>query len=375
MSQASPQQSPASANPFLQTFELAALGIAHIAPDGRLLRVNPRLCEMHGYSQEQLLRLSAYDLMVGGSQTSSADLQRLLAGEVPRYVAHRRFIRHDGTIYPAKVTVSLGRDENGERFVLSFIEDVSDLEQLNQALEARVAQRTRDLEESNRDLRLFAFALAHDLRGPITTIEGFGAELQRTLGELPDKPAHYLRRMRAGVQSMSQLIDGLLALTRLTDAPLDRKRVDLAALADAWLAQAREAEPGRQVAVDIERPLPAYGDHRLLADVLHNLLGNAWKFTAGTPGARIELRSATAPAGRRGFLVRDNGVGFDPADASRLFEPFQRLHGPAQFPGSGLGLAIVRRIVARHGGDIAVEAAPGQGATFRFTLEDGAPRS
>lgn len=166
---------------------------------------------------------------------------------------------------------------------------------------------------------------------------------------------------------MGQLIDDLLRLSRLSRTDLQREPVDLSALAAEVVDTLRLAEPGRDVTVELAPGLRAEGDARLLRVLLENLLGNAWKFTSKRSEARIEL-FAEEGDGRTHYGVRDNGVGFDMAYASKLFSPFQRLHRPEDFPGTGIGLATVQRIVHRHGGDIHAESSPGQGATFTFTL-------
>jgi light-regulated signal transduction histidine kinase (bacteriophytochrome) len=172
---------------------------------------------------------------------------------------------------------------------------------------------------------------------------------------------------------MAELIDALLALARVTRAPLRHEPVDLTALAEEVAADLRNNDPARQVDITIAPGLAAAGDPRLLRGALDNLLGNAWKFTGKTELARIEVGAAPSddPAKETVFFVRDNGAGFDMAHADRLFGAFQRLHGQAEFAGIGIGLASVQRIIARHGGRVWAEGVPGQGATFFFALPAG----
>lgn len=240
---------------------------------------------------------------------------------------------------------------------------------LNNLLEQRIRSRTAQLQESNEDLRGLAYSLAHDLRAPLSSVDVFTAQLQHRLADrLDEKSRHYLRRVRAGVQLMSELTDGLLALANLSSAPLLHHSVDLSALARSAVDRLRERDPGRQVWVVIEETPRTQGDVRLLTDLMENLLGNAWKFTSRTPGARIEFGAEPGPGGAWRYCVRDNGAGFDPAYAYKLFNPFQRLHTAAEFEGTGIGLAMVRKIVSRHHGSIWAESRPGSGAVFRFTL-------
>jgi signal transduction histidine kinase len=240
---------------------------------------------------------------------------------------------------------------------------------LNAELEERVRQRTAQLELANKELEAFSYSIAHDLRAPLGSIDGFSQMLDQAAGTgLTERCRHYLSRIRAGVRQMGELTDGLLALANLSRATLRSETVDLAALARAAVASCREQSPQRTVEVEIAPALPVPGDPRLLSQVIGNLVGNAWKFTAGKEHARIEIGSTAGEDGRPVIFVRDNGAGFDMAYASRMFEAFQRLHSSAEFEGTGIGLAIVHRVIARHGGRIWADAAPQQGASFYFTL-------
>ena len=275
----------------------------------------------------------------------------------------------------ASVTRALARDENGRpQYFVDQLQDLTERRRaekeivlLNNLLEQRIRRRTRELEESNEDLREFAYSLAHDLRGPLASIGGFSAQLERSLGErLDERERHYLRRVRAGVQNMSELTDGLLALADISRTELARQPVDLSAIAAEILARHAEQEPQREVRVSVQPTPPASGDPRLLTNVLENLLGNAWKFTAKAPQAKIAFGAERTADGVR-YFVRDNGAGFDPAHMDKLFTPFQRLHTNAEFEGNGIGLALVRKILTRHGGQIWAEARLGEGACFYFT--------
>lgn len=240
---------------------------------------------------------------------------------------------------------------------------------LNVELEGRVRQRTAELEAANKELEAFSYSIAHDLRAPLGSIDGFSQMLeQATGGALDERSQHCLRRIRAGVRHMGELTDGLLALSSLSRASLRREAADLAVLAREALAALREQAPQRQVEVQLPASLPVFGDPRLLAQVMGNLVGNAWKFTAHTPDARIEIGSMAGEGDERVYVVRDNGAGFNMAHAAKMFEAFHRMHTAAEFEGTGIGLAIVHKIVLRHGGRIWAEAAPQRGACLYFTL-------
>jgi signal transduction histidine kinase len=226
-----------------------------------------------------------------------------------------------------------------------------------------------ELEVANKDLEAFAFSVSHDLRAPLRVVGGFSRQLSSSFaGQIDDKAQHFLERIRAGVVMMEQLVEGLLRLSRLGRQALDSHPVDVAAIVHDVLAQLRSEQVLTNAEVEVSSYLPpAVGDHVLLRQVFTNLLSNACKFTAArvlpTINIGYELRD-----GENIYYVRDNGAGFDLAVASRLFEPFQRLHHDKDFVGLGIGLSIVKRIVQRHGGRIWFDAAEGKGACFYFTL-------
>ena len=236
-------------------------------------------------------------------------------------------------------------------------------------LEQRVVERTAQLNAANKDLEAFSYSVAHDLRAPLRSIDGFSQVLvEDYAGQLDEPGKDHLNRVRAATQRMGHLIDDMLALARVTRAEMRRATVDLSALAADVLAELQKSEPERKVDCRIEPDLVASGDAQLLRVVLANLLGNAWKYTARQPHPRIEFGALRNADGAPTYFVRDNGAGFDMAYAGKLFGVFQRLHTLAEFPGTGVGLATVQRIVHRHGGQVRGEGMPDQGATFSFTL-------
>ncbi|HET6148542.1 MAG TPA: ATP-binding protein [Polyangia bacterium] len=224
-----------------------------------------------------------------------------------------------------------------------------------------------------RELEAFSYSLSHDLRAPLRPLDGFSQLLLANYGDKLDPQAqHYLQRIRAGAQRMDQLISDLLRLSHLSKKPSKRDGVDLSALVAEIFDELRAADPERGAELVAEPEVVVACDPGLLRIALENLLRNAWKFTRIGGRGRIEF-------GRRSegsatvYFVRDDGVGFDPDFAHKLFRPFQRLHRAADFEGTGIGLAIVERIITRHDGQIWAESTPGQGATFSFTLGTPAP--
>jgi signal transduction histidine kinase len=266
------------------------------------------------------------------------------------------------------------RDGSVVGTVVSFV-DVSErkraeaeLAQHRERLEELVGERTAQLEAANRELEAFSYSVSHDLRAPLRAIDGFSQALVEDHGrDLGADARVYLERVRAAVQRMGVLIDDLLELSRVSRAVMHVGEIDLSALASEIVSDHRAAEPQRQVDVVIAPGLVAAGDAGLLSVAFTNLLDNAWKYTGRIAHARIEV-GAKATNGERVFFVRDNGVGFDMQYADKLFGAFQRLHSERDFPGTGVGLATVARIIQRHGGRVWAEGAPGQGATFYFTL-------
>jgi light-regulated signal transduction histidine kinase (bacteriophytochrome) len=230
-------------------------------------------------------------------------------------------------------------------------------------------QRTnRELLAANKELEAFSYSVSHDLRTPLRSIDGFSqALLEDYADKLDDTGRDHLQRVRRAAQRMAALIDDMLNLSRVTRCELHSEELNLSNMAMAIATELTEAEPGRQVEFVIENDLTAVGDAQLLRSALENLLRNSWKYTSGHPTARIEF-GRSQQSGKRTFFVRDDGAGFDPRYAERLFGAFQRLHTAKEFPGTGVGLATVQRIIHRHGGEIWAEAAVEKGATFYFTL-------
>jgi light-regulated signal transduction histidine kinase (bacteriophytochrome) len=237
-----------------------------------------------------------------------------------------------------------------------------------QTAEARAAM-AEELEFKNQELEAFSYSVAHDLRAPLRSIDGFSLALLEDYAELLDDAGkEFLTRIRDSTAHMGRLIEDLLKLSKVGRSDFIGREVDLASIARACLARLQNADPDRLVEVIMPDSLWVTGDAALLEVALDNLLGNAWKFTRKTGGARIEL-SVEMQDRRRVFAIRDNGAGFDMAQAGKLFNVFTRLHAAHDFEGTGIGLATVLRVVRRHGGRIWAEGKPGQGATFFFTLE------
>lgn len=233
-------------------------------------------------------------------------------------------------------------------------------------LEEIVAQRTRELETSNRELESFSYSVSHDLRSPLRAINGFSQILlEDNRDKLDDESLTNLQRVIDNTTKMSQLIEDLLTLSRVTSKEIKREKVDLTLLASESFELLRHAEPNRQVNIDIETNLEAMGDEQLLKVALDNLVENSWKYTGRQEQPSIQIGYSNS---KRAFFITDNGIGFDMKYADKLFQVFQRLNNESDFKGSGVGLATVHRVIEKHQGNIWAESELGKGATFYFTL-------
>ncbi len=343
----------------------------------RLLAANEAAAVYYGYTRDDMLKKGLADIWPGctavGSQPGGGVPVVASVWHPTGPVSHRL---GNGETRQVEVVASSILFE-GLPAALVMVTDVTERlaaqareREGAQRLEQRVADRTRELELSLRELEAFSYSVSHDLRNPLGAVGMFGQMLQAQLGEDADEQVKtYLARIEQGVRGMERLIDDLLTLAKVARAPLTLEPVDLTALCRDVVNELRQADPHRAVDVSLEEDLHCTGDAGLLRQMLVNLLGNAWKFTARTPQPRICVgREPGFASTAAAFFVQDNGAGFDMKFAGRLFLPFERLHGDHDFPGTGIGLATVQRIVARHGGRIWAEAALERGATFHLEL-------
>ncbi len=335
---------------------------------GRFLDVNEAYCGLIGYGREELLQMAIPDVEDRESPAdTAAHIRKVIEQGSDRFETRHR--RKDGRVVDIEVSVNYLADGEGRMFV--FLRDISERKRSEEALLAahgELKRRTTELEAVNRELEDFTYTVSHDLRAPLRSIEGFTrAILEDAVPLLDAVGKDHFERIEAASRRMAQLIEALQHLARTTRRELLEKIVDLSALAEVTVQDLRKKDPGRSVAFRCTANVKGKGDATMLQVVLENLLDNAWKFTARRDHAEIEF-GETERDGAQVFFVRDDGAGFDPEYADKLFSPFKRLHGDREFPGLGIGLAIVRQIILRHGGRIWAESAPGKGATFFFTL-------
>ena len=335
--------------------------------DGLITSWNTGAGRMYGYTADEALGQPVSILSPADRIDETKEiLAKIRRGERVLHLETTRQ-RKDGTTLPVSVTVSPVRDEEGQLIGVSSIARDNTEQHRNVA---ELLHRAEQLERVNRNLEAFSYSVAHDLRAPLRALGGFSAALLEDYGEgLGEVGRGYAERIRAASEQMSELIDDLLNLSRVSGAELNAEPVDLGAEAASISEELKRQGPGRRVCFVIQHPVWARADRPLIRTVLQNLLGNAWKFTSGRSEALIEF--GTIPVEGAGICcyVRDNGAGFDSAYADKLFKPFQRLHPKRDFPGTGVGLASVQRIVERHGGRTWAEGAVDHGSTFYFTLD------
>lgn len=358
--------------------------VAYLDLDFRFVRVNEAYAKSGGHPPRFFVGKNHFDLYP--DEENEAIFRRVAETGEPFVTFARPFCYADqperGVTY-WDWTLTRVADESGQPCGLLFtLVDVTDrqrahlalerslrrIEELNDSLELLVEERTAQLKDTVQELEAFSYSVSHDLRSPVHAIRGFAELLvDNHITQLDEHGIRLVERIRSGTATMIEMIESLLALSQATLADMHTEAVDMSALAREVAAELAELEPGRRVDVSIADGLRVEADPALLRILLANLLSNAFKFTARSPEPHIEVGSLERN-GESWYFVRDNGAGFDMKQASRLFVPFQRLHGKKQFEGTGVGLATVQRIVRRHGGSVHAEGHPGVGATFLFRL-------
>jgi PAS domain S-box-containing protein len=337
-------------------------------PDGTITSWNPSAARIYGYPAAEIIG-QPMEILCPPDRVGEIReiLETISRGErVVHFETERR--RKDGTSFPASVTVSPIYDEQGRLVGASSIaRDLTEQYQLRSVGEFR--SQAADADQARQSLQTFTHSVSHDLRAPLRAMSGFSqCLLDEYGGVLGDVGRGYAGRIQAAGDQMATLIDALGRLSKVMQAEVHLEAVDLGAVAAGIAGDLQRDEPERSVDFVIERPVQAQADHALIRTALRDLLENAWKFTAPKDEASIEFGTTPTEDGTVCCYVRDNGVGFDPAYAGQLFQPFRRLHPAGDFPGTGVGLASVGQIVQRHGGRVWARGAVGEGATFYFTL-------
>ncbi len=358
-------------------YNYAPCGYHSLDKDGVFVRINQTELEWFGYSYKEVInKMKFTDLLTQEGVKTFEENFSLFKTEGELRNIELEIVRKNGTILPILVNASAITDNDGN-FTMSrsTVHDITErkkaeeeIRQLNRELEKRVYERTSQLEETNKELEAFSYSVSHDLRAPLRGIDGFSQILLEEYKEKIDTQGqNYLHRVRNAAQRMSQLIDDMLNLSRISRDEMNIQRVDLSLIANEIANELHDSDPKRDVKFIIQNKLIADVDWRLMRIVLENLLGNAWKFTSKQQKAIIEFGIFQKDE-KNVYYVRDNGAGFDMKYAQKLFGPFQRLHNVDEYAGTGIGLATVHRIIHRHGGHVWAEGEIKKGTTLFFTI-------
>jgi len=359
---------------FRNTFEQAAVGMAHVDSEGRFIRINKRYCDIVGYSTDEIPGLSFQQITHPDDLDADIEnVRRCINGEIDNYAIEKRYIRKNGSVVWVKLTVAIVRKNPREGdYFIAVVEDISDRVKAQRQLESRTAELSR----SNEELEQFAYIASHDLKEPLRKITAFGERLNEHLeGTQAQEPADYLQRMTAAASRMTHMIDGLLAFSRF-GRTLHFARTDLDKTLDEVLGYLERtiSESGAEIKKD---KLPVIeADSNQMVQLFQNLIGNALKFRKKDqrPLLEIRLNKRQRRADKKdreksiSISIKDNGIGFDTRYKDKIFGLFQRLHGRSEYDGSGIGLSICKKIVDSHGGEIEVASAPGEGSTFTIRL-------
>ena len=349
--------------------------------DWHVIWANAAACRLFDRTERELRQVPCRALFGPDSQAAAAGLEQSLRSRRDARM-HVDIARKYGETRSVEIRLEPLPGENALRPCAALLmhDRSADQERLQQdgraieRLRSKMRERSLELEVTAKELESFTYTVSHDLRAPIRVVEGFARILQEDYDDRLDRIGHdHLQRILSAASRMTQMIDALLGLSRLSGQPIVPEQVDLSRLADTIAEELRGAEPLRRATVRVQPGLLVEGDRTLLRVMLENLIGNAWKYTSKRPDAQIEFGcSGIGPDAV--YCVADNGEGFDMRFADRLFGVFQRLHSSSEFPGTGVGLATVQRIVRRHGGRVWAESEPGRGSRFYFTLWEKAAR-
>ena len=346
---------------FRVLMETSPVGVGVVSSDGEIFYANPAYESILGYRHGELEGKKAPDLYADPKDRRS--WLRIMADKGVVKYFESRLKRKDGR----RIWVSISASPilfQGKPGIMGTIQDITEAKQSEESLKKYASE----LEAANKELESFSYSASHDLRAPLRTLDGFSEILIQEYGDKLDETGKdYLNRIRKASQNMSQLIDDMAKLSRITQVGMNYQEVDLSEMARSILKEFKEYQPERKADFIIAPHMKAKADDQLTLILMRNLLENAWKFTSRCPLTKIEF-GISSQRGKEVYFIKDNGIGFDMKYADKLFKPFQRIHSEKDYTGTGIGLAIVQRVVQRHGGRIWAESEVSKGATFFFTL-------
>jgi len=397
---------------FRVVFEKSAAGYTLTNINGQYIKVNEAFSKILGYSIDELTSKYWMDFTYPDDIEKNQNILSTLFSEKKKLLEfEKRYVHKNGCIISALISITLMKDkQNNPCYYIANIIDITErkqaeekiksdqleltrllsesdllrlslvslledqksteeqIRQLNNDLEDKVAERTKQLEYANKELEAFSYSVSHDLRAPVRAMEGYSSLLASEYSQgMNEEGRNFVKRIQEASEKMDQLISDLYDLSRVGRTTLNRQMLDIVPIASQIIEDLEFHHPNRKVKLEVPNNLVIEADSRFIQIVLKNLISNSYKFTEKSEDAKIILGS-TIIENETVFFIKDNGIGFDMKHAEKLFFPFQRLHGSNEYPGSGIGLTIVQRIIHRHGGRIWPEAVENQGATFYFTL-------
>ena len=370
----------ASEKRYRSLFDLSHDGVVFVGLDGPVEEANPAYQDMLGYDLDELVGVTYQQLTPprwAAMEAEIVDQQIMSRGYTDEY--EKEYIRKDGSVFPVAVRAILVRDEAGTPVrILGIVRDITEQKEAKGALE----RHARDLARSNEELEQFAYVASHDLQEPLRKIRAFGALLAEEKQEsLDEEGRQYVDFMTDAAARMQTLVSDLLALSRVTTAAHPFEDLSLAEVFDTVLSDLSVSLEEAEGQVDVAEAPTIEADRTQMEQLFRNLIGNALKFRKPGVAPRVAVRMAAEtlplaaiPGPAHTIVVADNGIGFEPSQGSKLFQPFKRLHARHQYEGAGIGLAICEKIVLRHHGQITASGTPGEGATFTVTLPRRQPR-
>ena len=351
------------------SFNQAAIGITHLSLKGMWLTSNEKFCQIVGYDQEELMKMSIFDIIhPDESPNIRKAIDELLMANVPYFSRETQCLRKDGLPVWVNVTISPVSSSSGDPlYFILFIEDITKRREIEEMLQNLI----KDLAEANQNLEDFTRTASHDLQEPLRKIISFADRLRTSMGnKLDDREKEYFVRLENSSVRMKKLIEDLLRYSRVSSLAPEMKSVDLRDVINEVLLDLEVSIERSKAVVEVKHLPKIEADNTQMRQLFQNLISNAIKFHNKTEPPRIEIDSMYNENGYWKILIRDNGIGMKEEHIKRIFKPFERLHGTSEFPGTGMGLAICLKVVTRHHGKIMVQSSLGKGTLYIVELPE-----